>query len=143
MNWPQGVASHISYQLFRNYDHATPETMEEWKEKHAILVKKKREIEAMLSDKNILADDGERMNHKAYNKRRTELIKIKFEIENQIIELKNMKSKLFSRQVKEKDILNGNDLHSTVLTALQDIAASIKNIQFLLHREWTDDGQED
>jgi len=146
---PQGYSSGIADQLYRNYDNNNPQTSEEWTEKHIELVKRKKEIEVKLGDKNMLADDGGRLSGKAYFQRRQRLLEEKNEIEQQLLDLKALKRKLFSmaRGIikketatdKEKEILQGGDSHAIVLTLLKDIATSLKHIQFLLHREWTED----
>jgi len=134
----QGYSSGIFNQLYRNYDNNNPENLKEWTEKRIELVKKIKNIDSQLANKNMLADDGGRLGEKAYFQRRQKLIESKNEIEQKLLDLNAIKYKFHSTISSMPMSYQNGDPHAIILTLLREMATSLKHIQFLLHSEWTD-----
>jgi hypothetical protein len=133
---PQGISSKIATQLYSG-ENTDPKTYSEWVHERETLSRMQRDIDLMLS-KPILEDDtGKPLCKRSHNERRTILIKNKNNIQNRLTYLKSLRTH-YQKNMQEMELLAGRDLHDAILEMLGDLKQRIKNIEFLLHREWTD-----
>ena len=135
---PQGYSSGISDQLY-NGENLDPKTYEEWEERYGKLLSRKMGIEASLS--NISDGNGKPLHpkSKAYLMQKSLFTIEKYQIEKEMIYLKSIKKNYNHKQNREKQLLQGSDSHTQIFKMLSDISQTIRDMQFLLHREWTDE----